>query len=248
MRRLADLSGRKADAMLARRGRREKARLLRAWRLLHDNRKNRRRRRAEGGEEREEEARENRRGGGRTASSTNTERDGDNSSNGGSDEASGSGSSSDSGTSSSSGSGGSSRSAADGSSDRSSSFASSLSTKEQLEKIADEASSLSSSALRPPSFPLPSAADAAEAGRANFAACFRAETERASALGGRNVAANTAPVQTASEAVRRAMLGGGRKGVMGAPGFTTQEMRALSRFERHRKTHEAEITRVVYGV
>lgn len=242
MRRLADLSGRKADAMIARRGRREKARLLSAWRRLHDKRKNRRKTEGE-----EEEARGNRRGGGRRTSSQKYG-SGSSSSSGGSDEESRSGSSSDSGTSSSSGSAGSSRSGAGGSSDgdRSSSFASSLSTKEQLENSGDEASSLSSSALLPRALPVPSAADAAEAGRASFAACFRAETRRAGALGGRKVTGNMASVEIAAEAVHMAMSGGRRKGgVGGAPGFTTQEMRALARFEWHRKTHEAEITRVV---
>lgn len=247
MRRLADLSGRKADAMLARRGRREKSRLLRAWRRLRDKRKNRRGRRTEGGEEEGEEARGLRRGGGRTTTSSgSTERDG--SSSGGSDEVSGSGSSSDSGTSSSSGSAGSSRSAVGGSSegDRSSSFASSRSTKEQLEHSADDAFSLSSSSALPRrAFPVPSAADAAEAGRENFAACFRADV-----LGGRKAKANMAPLLIAAEAVHKAMRGRNsscRKGVSGAPGLATQELLALARFEWQRKSHEAEITRVVYG-
>lgn len=234
--------------MIARRGRREKARLLRAWRRLHEKRKDRRRRTTEG---EGEETRESRSRGGRRWSS-----DGDGSSSksssGGSDEESRSGSSSDSGTSSSSDSAGSSRSGADGSSDgdRSSSFASSLSTKEQLGHSADEGSSSSSSAVPQRSFPVPSAPDAAEAGRANFAACFRAESQRAGALGGRKERENMASVETAVEAVHKAMSGGrSRKGgVEGAPGFTTQEMRALARFEGHRKSHEAKITRVVYGL
>eukprot|EP00903_Cladosiphon_okamuranus_P009395 g8959.t1 len=246
MRRLADLSGRKADAMLARRRRREKTRLFRAWRCLHDKRKDRRRRRAEGGEQEEEEAARNRGGGVRRIIS----RKDDGSSSSSSGGSGGSGSSSDSGTLSSSGYTGSSRpSAAGGSSntERSSSFASSLSTKEQPANSADETSSLSSSASPPPSFPVPSAADAAEAGRANFATCFQAEAKRAggAAIGGREAKQTMASVEIAAGAVHEAMFGGGRRG---AHGFVTPAMRALARFKWHRKTHEAEITRVVYGL
>ncbi len=253
MRRLADLSGRKADAMLARRGRREKRRVLRAWRCLHHKRKQRRARAERGAGE-----------GGRTKTSRSRVDGGrSNSSSSGSDEVSGSGSSAGSGSfSSSSGSERSSRSAGGSSDgDRSSSFASSLSTKEHADpdRRADDASSLSSSAAPPRSFPVPSAAEAAEAGRANFSACFQAQTEREkmaqrrrekeAVVAGRKVAASMAPVEVAAEAARRAIrCGGGRKGARDTSlGFTTPEMRALARFEWHRKTHEAAITRVVYG-
>ncbi|CAM9254861.1 unnamed protein product [Ectocarpus fasciculatus] len=241
MRRLADLSDRKADAMLARRRRREKARFLRAWRRLHEKRKHRTRRSAE-----DEEAR----GGSRRGDDTTTSRSS------GSDEMSRSDSSSSrSGSSSSSGSARSSHSG-DGSSrsGRSSSFASSLSAKEQLEPSVDE-KSLASSAPVPEPFPVPSAAEAAEAGRSNFSACFRAETERAmrrrrEANGHqRQVPMDMASVKVAAEAVHEAMRGGGRRtGANGArSGFATHEMRALARFQWHRKTHEAKITKVVYG-
>lgn len=241
MRRLAELSDRKADAMLARRRRREKARFLRAWRRLHEKRKHRRRRSTEG-----EEAR----GGRRRRDDTTTSRSS------GSDEISRSDSSSSrSGSSSSSGSGKSSRSGGRSSrSTRSSSFASSLSAREQLERSTDEKSWASfAPALEP--FPVPSAAEAAEAGRSNFSACFRAETDRAmrrkrEADGHhQELRIDLASVKVAAEVVHEAMRGGGVKtGTNGArSGFATHEMRALARFQWHRKTHEARITKVVYG-
>lgn len=66
---------------------------------------------------------------------------------------------------------------------------------------------------------------------------------------GRKVAANMAPVELAVEAVHQAIRGGRMhgKGMMGARSLTTHEMRALARFEWHRKTHEEKITRVVYS-
>lgn len=248
MRRLADLSGRKADAMLARRKRREKGQVLRAWQHLHERRKNRTR--SAGGDKVEGAGT----GRGRRTSSRSSG-GGSSSNNSESDETSRGGSSSYSGSPSSSGSTGSPRSgAASSASNISSSFASSLSTNEGLN------SASSSSSVSPPSFPVPSAAEAKAAGRANFSACFRAEMaraqmmrrreERAGVLDGRKGAANMAPVEIANEAVRKAMRGGGssnRTGMMGARSLTTHEMRALACFEWHRKTHEAKITRVVYG-
>ncbi|CAN0391228.1 unnamed protein product, partial [Ectocarpus sp. 13 AM-2016] len=241
MRRLADLSNRKADAMLARRRRREKARFLRAWRRLREKRKHRRSTRTE-----DEEPR----GGRRRRDDTTTSRSS------GSDEFSRSDSSSScSGSFSSSGSARSSRSGGGSSrSDHSSSFASSLSAKEQLERSVGEKSSASSAPVPEP-FPVPSAAEAAEAGRSNFSACFRAETERVMR---RKREANEhhgempmdmASVKVAAEAIHEAMRGGGWKtGTNGArSGFATHEMRALARFQWHRKTHEAKITKVVYG-
>ncbi|CAM9672628.1 unnamed protein product, partial [Ectocarpus sp. 12 AP-2014] len=241
MRRLAELSNRKADAMLARRRRREKARFLRAWRRLHEKRKHRRSTRTE-----DEEPRGVR----RRRDDTTTSRSS------GSDEFSRSDSSSSrSGSSSSSGSARSSRSGGGSSrSDRSSSFASSLSAKEQLERSVGEKSSASSAPV-PEHFPVPSAVEAAEAGRSNFSACFRAETER---VVRRKREANEhhgempmdmASVKVAAEAIHEAMRGGGWKtGTNGArSGFATHEMRALARFQWHRKTHEAKITKVVYG-
>ncbi|CAM9751882.1 unnamed protein product [Ectocarpus sp. 8 AP-2014] len=241
MRRLADLLDRKADAMLARRRRREKARFLRAWRRLHEKRKYRRRTSAEDAEAR---------GGRRRRDDTTTSRSS------GSDEFSRSDSSSSrSGSSSSSGSARSSRSGGGSSrSDRSSSFSSSLSAKEQLERSVDEKSSASSAPVPEP-FPVPSAAEAAEAGRSNFSACFRAETERAMRRKReanehhREMPMDMASVKVAAEAIHEAMRGGGWKtGTNGArSGFATHEMRALARFQWHRKTHEAKITKVVYG-
>lgn len=66
---------------------------------------------------------------------------------------------------------------------------------------------------------------------------------------GQKVASNMAPVEIAAEAVRKAIRGGSRreKDVMGARSLKTHEMRALVRFQWHRKDHEANITRVVYG-
>lgn len=61
-----------------------------------------------------------------------------------------------------------------------------------------------------------------------------------------------ASVEAAADAVHKAMCASGRfggKGMMSGSrgGFVTPEMRALARFEWQRKTHEAKITRVVYG-
>ncbi|CAB1120729.1 unnamed protein product [Ectocarpus sp. CCAP 1310/34] len=241
MRRLADLSDKKADAMLARRRRREKARFLRAWRRLHDKHKHRRSTSTEG-----EEAQTGRR---RRDDTTTSKSSGSDKFSWSDSSSSRSGSSSSSGSARFSHSGGSSSR-----SDRSSSFASSLSAKEQVERSVDEKSSASSAPVPEP-FPVPSAAEAAEAGRSNFSACFRAETERAMRRKREatehhgEMPMDMASVKVAAEAIHEAMRGGGWKtGTNGArSGFATHEMRALARFQCHRKTHEAKITKVVYG-
>lgn len=257
MRRLADLSNRKADAMLARRRRREKGRVLRVWRCLHEKRKQRRRA-AQKEQEEEQDAGEGR---GREDITTSLASSGRSSSNeSGSDNTSGSGSAFSS--SGPSGSVRSSRSGEDGSSDGSrwSSFASSLSTKKPSDGSAEEASSASSGDPSR-SFPVPSAVEAAEAGRANFAACFRAGTERmmqpksledgSGSRGWETPVKSMASAEVAADAVHKAMRASGSfggKGVCGGRGgFISPEMRALARFEWQRKTHEAKITRVVYG-
>ncbi|CAM9333213.1 unnamed protein product [Hapterophycus canaliculatus] len=257
MRRLAELSCRKSDAMLARRRRREKSRVLRAWRWLHEKRKNRRRTTQDGGREGEVGGERGRRDVTKSVLSSG----GSSSSNeSGSDDVSGSGSSSSSTDPSPSVSVGSSRSggrSADG--DRWSSFASSLSARQPSDRSVDEASS-SSSARISHSFPVPSAIEAAEAGRENFAVCFRAKIDRTTRpttleegpVGRRwEIPVNMASVEVAANAVHKAMRAcgsfGGKSVSRGRLDFVTPEMRALARFEWQRKTHEAKITRVVYG-
>lgn len=78
---------------------------------------------------------------------------------------------------------------------------------------------------------------------------MRQREEQGGVVDGQKGPANMASVEIAAAAVRKAIRGGSRheKGVMGSRSLTTHEMRALARFQWHRKYHEAKITRVVYG-
>lgn len=86
-----------------------------------------------------------------------------------------------------------------------------------------------------------------EAGRANYRACLRAQTERVNSglrppEEGARGPELMAPVDVAAKVARETMVGGG-----GVQRFYTPELRALARFEWQRRAHEAKNTRVLYG-
>lgn len=219
MRRLAELSEKKASAMIARRARREKARVLRAWRRLQLKQKNRKATKA-GTIDVEASPEAGTRGTGTNVGSP-------------------SGSKVSGGSLSTSGSSASSSSTSSGSF---SSSSSSFSLSSQQAPV-NNTMRLTEGSSAPPKhlFPVPSAAEAAQAGRANASLCFQAETERTNRVQ-REGAAVMAPVEVAAKMVCKA-LHGGRSG----QSFYTPEMRALARFEWQRRTHEAKNTRAIYG-
>lgn len=234
MRRVAELSEKKAAAMLARRALREKARVFRGWRRLHAKKRENRRTTTGKGTTRERGM------GGSEASSDRSS----NRSSGRSSERSSSRSSVASRASS-----GSSR----GSSGLPSSSSSSpLSCRQRsggktTARYSNEDLMFSASPQRH-SFSAPTASEAAKAGRANFSACFRTQTEpnarrvRPEGDGVLGSKPTMAPVDVAAKVVREAIVGG-----RGIQRFYTPEMRALARFEWQRSTHEANNTRVLYG-
>lgn len=286
MRRLAELSSRKANAMIARRARRERARVLRAWRRFHAKVKGRTvaaRNMGRGGkyETRGKGAeivsiagqkRGNTSHRDRGVDPTNSEDNGSASDSGRGDSppsstgSAGSASSSGAGSSSSTGSGGSSSS---------SWSVSSLSAEHAVGESGHDHHHTDRSAVRhagehpPPTptawgtdtrqpFPVPSAAEAEKAGRANAAACIKEDIERVKhaqmrkgrrtkesggAVGRPGTYPVMAPLSAASKMVREAICGG-----TGGQGYGTVAMRVLARFEWERRSHEAKNTRAVYGV
>lgn len=222
--------------MIARRARREKARVLRGWRRFHAKRKNRR---------------AARKGGASAAAAlgSNIGRDIDAEASGSSTRGSeASDRSSSDATTSGASSSRSSRGLSGSPSSSSSSSQQALVDKTiAARRPSDEG--LSYNPSYPPrrhSFPVPSASEAAQAGRANFRACLRAHTERVvsapqppeGALGPERMA----PVNVAAKVVCETMVGG-----RGVQRFYTPELRALARFEWQRKNHEALNTRLLYG-
>lgn len=226
--------------MVARRARREKARVLRGWRRFHTKRNNRRAAR-KGSDSAAVAA---------TGSKTGREIDA-----GASGPSAGGSEASDRSSSAATSSGGSSSRSSRGSSgspSSSSSFRSSLSSEQASADVniaarrPREEEYSSSPPCRRHSFPVPSASEAAQAGSANFKACLRAQTKRINSgprppegTFGRKL---MAPVDVANKVVRETMVGG-----RGIQRFYTAELRMLARFEWQRKTHEAKNTRVLYG-
>lgn len=230
LRRLAELSGKKADALIARRARREKARVLRAWRRLHVKRTLRRQasNADEAGTLEASGKRETTAGSRTGASNRGWRRE--------------TGSSSPSSTSASSFSGSS-------TSRSSSSTVSSLSSGKYVDDIAASPAKRSSLLSPQPSFPVPSAAEAARAGNANTRVCFRNEidrtnrdTARACFRDGTCRKVVKPSTKCAAEIIHEAMFGD-RVG----QSFYTREMRALARFQWYRKTHEENNIRAIFN-
>lgn len=276
MQRLAARSDRKADAMVARRRRRDKARIFKMWRRLHYKMKNMASRRASAAAEEEEEAAtaqhaQKRQNDGATNSSLSSSASGSRSSY----SSSGSGSSSVSSSSSS------------GLSVSTLSSESAAPARDNTTGQLSGGPRWSPPAAAPPGgaivaaapglakpqreeafrFPTPSAEQAERAGRANFRDCFRAERAKLPGAGegvrrggagagevGVDVKENNmASVEVAAKVVREVMVGGGgqsrasRRGGAGCRGYHTPEMRALAQFEWRRREHDAKNTRAIFG-
>lgn len=102
------------------------------------------------------------------------------------------------------------------------------------------ARTLSPARAKPP-FPVPSAEEAVRAGRANVSACFRAELKRTCSKEDGKVA--MASVAVAAGKVREAL-----SGEPGVRCFYTPEMQAMAQFGLVKRTHEEKNIRAIYGL